>query len=90
MLPVCISTYLKSVMRNGTRYLILATYHPDILNVNEDMRILGYSSKWQGACEQISVEKYNIIRYTNSIPLVSLDVIYATSAEPYRIFNPFA
>jgi hypothetical protein len=40
MLPVCVSMYLKSVLRDRPKYLILSAYNPDPLYVSKDVRIL--------------------------------------------------
>ena len=46
-----ICSYLKSVTR--CKFLILGTYHPDILYLHEQgVRICGYFSKPKRVCEQ--------------------------------------
>jgi hypothetical protein len=58
MLLVCVSSYLKSVLKY--KYLILVTYHRDTIYVSKDGRIHGYCSKPKGIREHKSLENTGI------------------------------
>jgi hypothetical protein len=58
MLPVCIRSYLKSVLKY--KFLILDTYYPDTIYMSKDGTIRGYFSKSKKVHEQKSLWSHGV------------------------------